>query len=77
MTPKVQCFQSPLLPEARSLTQSVPLLSVNVNITPLQSMNAAFAKRVTGGEELTEEEKKQIQYQQKVCGGNMTSLAEG
>ncbi len=30
-------------------------------------MNAAFAKRVTGGEELTEDEKKQIQYQQKVC----------
>ncbi len=41
-------------------------VSVNVNITPLMHMNQDFARRVTGGEDLSEEQKKQIQHQQQV-----------
>ena len=37
-----------------------------MNITPLSAMNSDFAKKVTGGEDLSDEQKKQIQYQQQV-----------
>ena len=33
---------------------------------PVTQMNDAFAKRVTGGENLSQEHKKQIHYQQQV-----------
>ena len=42
------------------------LLVVTVNITPMHMMNAAYAKKVTGAEDLTDEQKHQIQEQQKV-----------
>ena len=42
------------------------MLTVQVNITPMHMMNAAYAKKVTGAEDLTDEQKHQIQEQQKV-----------
>ena len=42
------------------------LLIVTLNITPMHMMNAAYAKKVTGAEDLTDEQKHQIQEQQKV-----------
>ena len=38
----------------------------DVVITPVNQMNETFARRVTGGENLSTEQKSQIQYQQQV-----------
>ena len=53
--------------KARSI-QVISVVSggVKMNITPLSAMNSDFAKKVTGGEDLSDEQKKQIQYQQQV-----------
>ena len=42
-----------------------PVLDLD-NLTPYAAMNADFAKKVTGGDELDEVQKKQIREQQKV-----------
>ena len=41
-------------------------VGIKVNITPLSAMNEDYARKVTGGENLTIEQKKQIQEQQQV-----------
>lgn len=41
---------------------------IQVNLTPLSQMNSeAFARKMTGGETLSGEQKKQIREQQEVC----------
>ena len=48
----------------------IPGTGKTINITPLSQMqNPAFARQMTGGSELSDEHKKQIQDQQKVGGG--------
>ena len=42
-----------------------PVLDLN-DITPYEQMNAGFAKKITGGEELDEVQKQQIREQQHV-----------
>ena len=39
---------------------------MNLNITPLNKMDATYAKKITGGEDLDITQKKQIQEQQQV-----------
>ena len=50
------------------------MLFAAVKITPMSQMNEDFARRVTGGEELTIEQKKQIQEQQQVSHHRPISL---
>ena len=55
------------LPQANILGVQAPgPLGIQVNVTPLSQMDQTFAKRVTGGEELSDEHKKQIQEQQRM-----------
>lgn len=44
------------------------LADITVNLTPLSQMNTeVFARKMTGGEMLTNDQKKQIREQQEVC----------
>ena len=41
---------------------------IRVNLTPISQMgNENFARRMTGGESLNDDQKKQIREQQEVC----------
>lgn len=41
---------------------------IRVNLTPISQMNSeTFARKMTGGETLSSEQKKQIREQQEVC----------
>jgi hypothetical protein len=49
------------------LTDCIAVSDIQVNLTPLSQMNSeAFARKMTGGEALSGEQKKQIREQQEV-----------
>lgn len=46
--------------------QTLGPYGIKMNITPMEQMNATYAKRVTGGEDLSDVQKRQIQEQQQM-----------
>lgn len=49
-----------------SVASSSFMPGLNVNLTPLSAMNSDFARKVTGSDELTMEQKKQVREQQEM-----------